>query len=135
MYKIGEVVRKLNISGRRIIEYEKIGLIKPKRESLTNDRLFTDFEVRQIKKIQKLIHKHGFTLTSIVYLLNIAPCWKIFNCKSPKCPAYKNLEKKCWKLIGDGTSNVSTGECSKCAILLASKKSKGFILLERPTKN
>ncbi len=47
--KIGQVSKELGISQRRIIEYEKVGLLKPDRQEQTNDRLFSDFDVRQVR--------------------------------------------------------------------------------------
>ncbi len=135
-YKMGHVVKIVDISARRIMEYEKIGLIKPLREPKTNDRLFSDFEIRQIKKIKDLIHMHSFTLKSLIYLLNIAPCWKIFSCKNANCAAYLNVKNKCWKSankikIGN-TGKGCFGDCMKCAIYLASNKIKVMKILEKP---
>jgi DNA-binding transcriptional MerR regulator len=48
MYKIEQVSRMTGLSQKRIRDYEKEGLIKPARHSNTNDRLFSQFDVKQI---------------------------------------------------------------------------------------
>ena len=60
MYLINEVSRKVELSQKRIREYEKEGFILPEREANTNNRLYSDFEVSQIRRINFLIHGRGF---------------------------------------------------------------------------
>jgi DNA-binding transcriptional MerR regulator len=68
MYKIEQVSRKTGLSQKRIRDYEKEGLIKPVRDANTNDRLFSDFDVKQIKRIKSLIHERGFTIPALKQL-------------------------------------------------------------------
>ena len=94
MYLINEVSRRVNLSQKRIREYEKEGFINPDREPKTNNRRYSDFEVSQIQRINQLIHERGFTLACLRNLLQLAPCWKIFDCGDKEnCSAYKNPTK------------------------------------------
>jgi DNA-binding transcriptional MerR regulator len=46
MYKFHQVSRMTGLSQKRIRDYEKEGLIKPVRNANTNDRLFSQFDVK-----------------------------------------------------------------------------------------
>jgi hypothetical protein len=70
----------VNLSQKRIREYEKEGFIKPLREKNTNNRLYSTFDVSQINQINRLIHERGFTLACLRNLMVLAPCWNIFDC-------------------------------------------------------
>lgn len=122
-YKIGDLSRILELSQKRIRDYEKAGFIRPERDANTNDRLYTEFEIQQIKRVKKLIHNHGFTLSSLKYLLDLTPCWMIFNCRDRKdCIAYSHPESRCWEATDMNKDNVCYGDCNRCVIYLASKK-------------
>lgn len=98
-YLIEEVARKVKLSQKRIRDYEREGFISPIRDERTKNRLFTEFEVNQIRRINYLIHKKGFTIKSLKQLFKYAPCWEIFQCKEKdSCVAYQNLREPCWKL-------------------------------------
>ena len=43
--KIGEVARRLGISARRLSEYEHAGLVRPRREPRTEDRIYDERDV------------------------------------------------------------------------------------------
>jgi hypothetical protein len=117
-YPIGTVSIRVNLSQKTIRDYEKIGLIKPKREPRTNNRIYSDFDVAQIQRITHLIHHEGFTLPCIRRLLQLAPCWNIFDCEvKENCPAHKNANPPCYETREkDGT--LCSGNCEQCAVYL-----------------
>ncbi|HUU29764.1 MAG TPA: MerR family transcriptional regulator [archaeon] len=119
--KIGKVSQKVGLSIKRIREYEKEGLIKPMRGETSNQRLYGSFEISRIMQIKQLIHERGLTVTGIKTLLNLAPCWTVFNCKETGiCPAYKFPYNRCWELKERFKEEVACmGECVKCPIYLA----------------
>jgi hypothetical protein len=108
----------VNLSQKRIREYEKEGFLKPERSAGNNNRLYGDFEVEQIKRIHHLIHAKGFTLACLKQLLVMAPCWDIFDCKTrEECPAYQNPHESCWKVRQQNGTNCQ-GPCGRCAVYL-----------------
>jgi DNA-binding transcriptional MerR regulator len=123
LYKISDVSRKVNLSQKRIREYEKEGFIKPERSAGSNNRLYGDFEVDQIKRVTYLIHAKGFTLACLKQLLVMAPCWHVFDCQEREgCPAHQRPHEPCWKVRAQAGTNCG-GPCSRCAIyLLGSRK-------------
>ena len=115
MYLIGEISRKVNLSQKRIREYEKEGLLAPIRDANTNNRYYTDLDIKQIKQINKLIHKHGLTISCLKTLLKSAPCWNIFDCrKTGECEAYKNPHLPCYVTM----KNAPDTKCKTCPIYL-----------------
>jgi len=131
-YLINDVSRQVNLSQKRIREYEKEGLIKPVREPKTNNRIYTDFEVLQIERISKLIHEDGFTLPCLKKLLVMAPCWNVFDCRQKqKCPAYKNPQTPCYQVLKKKKTHAC-GPCEHCAIYLNRGVSKSGILKKQP---
>jgi len=127
MYIIGEISRKVNLSQKRIREYEKEGLLAPIRDAKTNNRYYTDFDIKQIKQINKLIHKHGLTISCLKTLLKSAPCWNIFGCqKIGECAAYKNPHKPCY----DTMKNASGSNCKTCPIYLNRNQKRIQILVQ-----
>jgi hypothetical protein len=118
MYRINDVANRVGLSQKRIREYEKEGFIKPDREARTNNRLYGEFEVKQVQRINQLIHEHGFTVACLRNLMVLAPCWNIFDCENREaCPAYQNPHQPCWRLFaGEGKSNGRP--CSRCAVYL-----------------
>lgn len=122
MFMINEVSKKVNLSQKRIREYEKEGFIKPDREPRTNNRLYSDFDIEQIKRINYLIHTKGFTLACLRQLLNMASCWNVFDCKVKQdCAAYKNPYEQCWK-TREKAETKCAGPCGRCAIYLTRSK-------------
>ncbi len=117
-YMINEVSRLVNLSQKRIREYEKEGFLKPARQKKTNNRYYTDFDILQIKRINYLIHERGFTLSSLRHLLVLAPCWNIFGCVTKEgCIAYHNPHQPCWQLK-NRTNDANFNSCEQCAIFL-----------------
>ncbi len=130
-YSIGAVSRVLDLSQKTIRDYEKMGMLKPKREPRTNNRIYSDFEIEQIRQISHLIHNEGFTLPCIQRLLQLAPCWSIFDCEvKEKCPAYENAPMPCYK-TRKKRETLCSGACEQCAVYInrSSKKQK---VLEGP---
>ncbi|MFH1068238.1 MAG: MerR family transcriptional regulator [Candidatus Glassbacteria bacterium] len=119
-WKIGKVSTHLQITRKRIREYEKEGLIKPRRVRKSNYRLYDEFDVRRIEQIQQLIHERGFTLSGLKYLLALAPCWELFPCaEKTNCLAYNYPHRRCWELkqAENGGCNCM-GDCDRCPIFL-----------------
>jgi len=130
-YSIGAVSRVLDLSQKTIRDYEKMGMLRPKREPRTNNRIYSDFEIEQIRQISRLIHNEGFTLPCIQRLLQLAPCWSIFDCEvKEKCPAYENAPMPCYK-TRKKRETLCNGACEQCAVYInrSSKKEK---VLEGP---
>jgi len=115
MYLIGEISRKVNLSQKRIREYEKEGFIAPVREPKTNNRHYTDLDIKQIKQINHLIHKHGLTIACLKTLLKSAPCWNIFDCKKiAECEVFKTPHTPCYVTM----KNAPISKCKTCPIYL-----------------
>ena len=131
-YLINDDSRRVNLSQKRIREYEKEGLIKPLREPSTNNRLYTNFDVLQIDRIHKLIHEDGFTLPCLKKLLVMAPCWNLFDCRQrKKCPAYKNPHTPCYKVAKQHRTQANRN-CERCAIYLNRAVSRTGVLEKQP---
>ena len=120
LLRIGEVAREVEMSVKRILEYETEGLIKPIRKNPGSHRLFSEFEIRLIQRIKSLIHERGFTLLSIKHLLNMAPCWVVLDCDSWEiCPAYANPHQRCWEIKSQSKENFNCmGTCERCPVYL-----------------
>jgi hypothetical protein len=115
-YSIGQVSRLVNLSQKTIRDYEQMGLFKPKRHPRTNNRIYSDFEVEQIKRITYLIHNEGLTLTCLRLIIQMAPCWNIFNCSvKEKCPAMKNAPLPCYE-TRKKIETLCSGTCDQCVI-------------------
>ena len=118
MYLINEVSREVNLSQKRIREYEKEGFIKPLRAPHTNNRLYTDFDVLQIRRINQLIHERGFTLACLRNLMILAPCWNIYDCKHKEdCPAYHHPHQYCHETRA-AQYTLCPGPCEQCAVFI-----------------
>ena len=127
-YSIGAVSRVLDLSQKTIRDYEKMGMLKPKREPRTNNRIYSDFEIEQIRQISHLIHNEGFTLPCIQRLLQLAPCWSIFDCEvKEKCPAYENAPMPCYK-IRKKRETLCSGACEQCAVFINRSLNKEKVL-------
>ena len=132
---INDVSRQVNLSQKRIREYEKEGLIKPLREPNTNNRVYTDFDVLQIERIHKLIHEEGFTVPCLKKLLVMSPCWNVFDCRQKKkCPAYKNPHIPCYETAKKQRTHKG-GTCEHCAIYLNRDVSRAAILKKQPRQS
>ena len=128
VYLINEVSRRVNLSQKRIRDYEREGFIKPMRERRTNNRLYTDFDIAHIRRINQLIHQEGFTLACLRKLLVHAPCWNIFDCQKRKeCPAYEEQHVPCYE-IRKSEKIPSSSSCEQCAIYLNRHVRKDKIL-------
>lgn len=128
--RIGEVSRRLQLSARRIVEYERMGLLCPDRHPRTDDRVFSLFEMRQVARIKHLISRCGFTLASLRYIGMMVPCWKLFGCRRTACPAYRRPHVPCWKVIGAG--KCCGDNCPRCIVFLTSRRRKTRPLFEKP---
>ena len=132
-YSIGVISRMVDLSQKTIREYEKMGFIKPRRDTRTNNRIYSDFEIDQIRQISRLIHNEGFTLPCIQRLLQLAPCWNIFDCEvREKCPAYKNAPAPCYK-TRKSQDTLCSGACEQCAVYI-NRLLKNERVLEGPQK-
>jgi MerR family transcriptional regulator, repressor of the yfmOP operon len=128
MYLINAVSRTVNLSQKRIREYEKEGFINPDRDPNTNNRLYSDFEIQQIKRINFLIHERGFTLSCLRNLLVLSPCWRIFDCRQQAaCSAYEHPYDPCWQVRRTHPVKCG-GPCEKCAIFLNRHVSADYVL-------
>lgn len=131
-YLINEVSRRVGLSQKRIREYEKGGLIRPVREAKTNNRRYTKADIRQIQRIQTLIHKHGFTVSCLRYFLSSAPCWIIFDCKEKQtCPSYSNPHTPCYEVIKKADAYGRLKDCNRCPIYL-NRDQRKIALLNKP---
>jgi hypothetical protein len=127
-YLIGVVSQKVNLSQKTIRAYEKIGLIKPKRDVRTNNRVYSEFEIAQIQHITNLIHKEGFTLPCIKRILEMAPCWNIFDCEvKESCPAYQHAPNPCYETRNQWET-LCSGSCDQCVIFINRSTSMSKIL-------
>ena len=121
LVRIGVVSRELNISVRRILQYEEEGLLTPSRKTGGGHRLYGEHEIQHIKNIIHLIHDHGLTVSGIKYLLKMSPCWKIFPCNDrDRCTAFRKPDSSCWKLRQENADEcVCVGECERCPIYMS----------------
>ena len=133
-HRIGKVSKIVGLTVKRIREYEKEELIKPGRGAGNNFRLYDDFDLRRIEQIKDLIHRRGFTVASIRYLLKVAPCWEIFECPDKQsCVAYHIPHRKCWQIKDiDKTNTLCMGNCQRCPVYL-NRELKVKPLLEKTT--
>ncbi len=128
MYLINEVARRVNLSQKRIREYEREGFIRPLRDPKTNNRRYSEFEIAQIERISYLIHERGFTLACLRNLLVLAPCWNIFACPEPqRCAAFQDPHRPCWQ-IRTRAETLCPGPCDRCAVFLNRHLAKRKVL-------
>lgn len=133
LHMINEVSRRVDLSQKRIREYEKEGFIKPLREPRTNNRLYSEFEITQIQRINYLIHERGFTLACLRNLLVLAPCWNVFGCPMAKrCSAFDHPHQSCWD-VRVKIETLCPGPCAQCAMYLNRHVAKRRVL-EQATK-
>jgi DNA-binding transcriptional MerR regulator len=125
-YAIGDVSKRVDLSQKTIRDYEKKGLIKPRREPRTNNRIYSEFEIEQIQQLTNLIHNEGFTLSCLRRILQLAPCWNIFDCKvKERCSAYEDSHSPCYE-VRIKRDTLCADTCERCAIYInrSSKKEK-----------
>ncbi len=133
MYTINKVSRQVNLSQKRIREYEKEGFIRPERQKNTNNRIYSNYDINQIKRINYLIHKRGFTLAGLKQLLVLASCWNIFDCRNKEsCAAYRSPHKNCWETKEEAEPDCKI-TCTRCPIYLVrtTKSTKKEKILEK----
>jgi MerR family transcriptional regulator, repressor of the yfmOP operon len=117
-YSIGEVSEIVGLSQKTLRDYEKMGLLRPARHPRTNNRIYTDYEIDQIERISGLMHGEGFTLPCLVRLLQLAPCWKIFDCENKNgCNAYLKPHEPCY-LVRREHGTLCDGSCEQCAVYI-----------------
>lgn len=97
IFSISAVAKLTNTPARMIREYEKQGLIKPRK--IGGRRLFTGCEIGFINEIRYYLDKRQMTIPGLREFYFRASCWEIKRCKMPKCPAYANVQKQCWQVI------------------------------------
>ena len=129
---INDVSQRVGLSQKRIREYEKGGLIRPAREPRTNNRRYTEADIRQIDRIKELIHRHGFTVTCLRYFLASAPCWVVFDCTDKKsCPTYKEPHTPCYEMAKKLKDAKRSEKCPSCPVYL-NRQVKKMALLTKP---
>ena len=134
LYLINEVSRMVNLSQKRIREYEKEGFLRPLREKNTNNRLYSPIDIAQIGQITKLIHERGFTLACLKNFIVQAPCWNIFDCKEKEgCPAFQLPWRPCYEVRED-QKTPGKRPCSHCPIFLNRDFKKEKILEQFPSE-
>ncbi len=110
---------RVELSQKRIREYEKGGLIKPAREPRTNNRRYSEADINQILRVKELIHEHGFTVACLRYFLASAPCWVIFNCAEKEdCKTYKDARIPCYHVAKKAAGHSGLKNCKSCPIYL-----------------
>jgi len=118
-YLINDVSQRVGLSQKRIREYEKGGLLKPAREPSTNNRLYTERDIRQILQIKALIHEHGFTLASLRHMVANMACWVVFGCEEKaSCPAYAAPLTPCYEVAWKTETEKNQAGCENCPIYL-----------------
>ncbi|MBW1659010.1 MAG: MerR family transcriptional regulator [Deltaproteobacteria bacterium] len=87
IYPIGVAADLLQVHPRTLRIYEQENLIKPERRN--GRRYYSDEDMELIRCIRKLIHEDGINLTGVKRLMEIAPCWKVRNCRRRQCGRYR----------------------------------------------
>ncbi|OQY43813.1 MAG: MerR family transcriptional regulator [Desulfobacteraceae bacterium 4572_87] len=127
-YFISTVSREVNLSQKTIREYEKMGLVNPRREPRTNNRIYSDFDIAQIRQVSHLIHNEGFTLPCLKRLLQSAPCWNVFDCDAKEeCSAYNAPYVPCYETRKTVETHCDDS-CDRCAIHVNRPKKRSKIL-------
>ncbi len=87
IYPIGVAAELLQVHPRTLRIYEEENLIKPERRN--GRRYYSEEDMEYIRCIRKLIHEDGINLTGVRRLMEIAPCWKVRNCRCRQCGRYR----------------------------------------------
>jgi len=72
---IGEASGYLGVHPRTLMAYERMGLVKPLRQS--NRRLYSDDELRWLGCVQRFNREGGISLQGLATLLRFVPCWAV----------------------------------------------------------
>lgn len=117
-YLINDVSQRVDLSQKRIREYEKARFIKPERAPRTNNRLYTESDIQRIMRVKELIHRHGFTVACLQHFMAAAPCWTIFNCPERQaCPAYQSPHIPCYEAAKD-EQGPAERDCQRCPVYM-----------------
>jgi hypothetical protein len=132
-YLINDVSRLVNLSQKRIREYEKGGLYQAHPgEKHQQPAVFRRLMSSQIQQINHLIHDRGFTLACLRNLMVLAPCWNIFDCPDKeKCPAFQLPWRPCYE-VRQYKETLCNGPCERCAVYLNRDVKKEKILEKVP---
>ncbi|MBN2445677.1 MAG: MerR family transcriptional regulator [Phycisphaerae bacterium] len=114
--KIGAAAATFGISPRRLIEYERAGLLHPARDARTNDRVYADADMEMIRRILHLIHQQKFTLPAIQVLFSCAPCYRVRCCAHMEnCPIPQNQLIPCYEQRACGIRACDDNtDCESC---------------------
>ena len=110
------VVAKLCLTPIRMLrEYEKQGMIKPKK--VNRRRLFSVNEVGFIKDIRYYLTEKRMTINGLKEFYLRSACWEIKQCNLKKCPAFGNMSKHCWEVVT--YHKICDGKaCPSCPIFI-----------------
>jgi len=100
---------------RMLREYEKQGLIKPKK--INSRRMYTGCEMGFIKDIRYYLVERRMTIGGVKEFYLRSACWEIKRCHRPKCPAYGNIKKECWQVVKNN-KQCSPENCPFCPIYI-----------------
>lgn len=92
VYPIGVAADLLQVHPRTLRIYEKENLIKPERRN--GRRYYSEEDMEYLRCIRELIHEDGVNLAGVRRLMEIAPCWKVRNCRRKQCGRYGKENKK-----------------------------------------
>ncbi len=100
---------------RMLREYEKQGLIRPKK--INNRRMYTGCEVGFVRDIRYYLTERRMTISGLKEFYFRSGCWEIKRCRRPKCPAYGNIKKQCWQVVKNH-ARCSPEICPFCPIFI-----------------
>jgi MerR family transcriptional regulator, repressor of the yfmOP operon len=130
-YLINDAARMVGLSQKRIREYEEAGLVKPDRQSRTNNRIYGDDDIERILRIKQLIHEHGFTLAGLKYFSAAVPCWILYGCDEKElCPAYQASQSPCYEIMSAADAAYPE-KCRSCSVYM-NRALKSFPLFDKP---
>lgn len=114
IYPISVVSKILKIHPRTLLKYEKLNLLKPRRNPKNNRRLYTGNDIRWVSCIIRLVHQDGYSLKTLGSVLALAPCWIIKGCPAEirdNCEVFIHRDYPCWS---KGKGNCSDVPCEQC---------------------
>ena len=76
LFTIGEIAEAVDVPTSTVRYYERQGILKPSRRSVSNYRLYTEEDVQRLRFI-RAAQATGFTLNDVTELLLPAPCGKV----------------------------------------------------------
>jgi len=115
IFSISAAQKLTNTTPRMIREYEKQGLIRPKK--VGGRRLFTGCEIGFIKEIRYYLMERQMTIPGLKEFYFRAACWEIKRCNMPKCPAFGNVGKNCWQTVKNH-KKCDPSICPTCPIYI-----------------